>query len=425
MSRIAAFIMLLLTALLGVGLAYVMGVAGILGFYVAGLGDFLQALPRRAFSQLDVFALMAMPLFVLVGELMNRGGITRSLINLASLVVGRSRGGLGHVNVASSVFFAGVSGSAMADAAALSSTLVPAMKENGYSGVYAGAITAASSVIGPLIPPSIILIFYGAIMNVDVAALFAASIVPGLLLSLALFAANAIFARLHNHPSLNERPPFFRTVRKAGPAMLLPFIIIAGIVFGVVTPTEAAALAVVTALLIIALGGELKLANVKEAVFGATIFTGAIFAIIFAAASINFLAAVVGAPAIIAAWLDAHALSLNTYLAVLTIIFILVGMVLDTQIALILLAPILVPAAYTLGADPVHLGVIVCFTITLGLITPPLGGVVLIVSAATRESYWALMKVLMPFILIEFAVLFLLLYVPDIVLTLPRVLGLL
>jgi tripartite ATP-independent transporter DctM subunit len=425
MSRFAALIILLVTALLGVGLAYLMGVAGIIGFLATGMGEYLQALPRRAFSQLDVFALMAMPLFVLVGELMNRGGITRSLIDLASLFVGRSRGGLGHVNVASSVFFAGVSGSAMADAAALSSTLVPAMKENGYSGVYAGAITAASSVIGPLIPPSIILIFYGAIMNVDVAALFAASIVPGLLLSLALFAANAVIARLDNHPSLNSRPPLLRTIRKAGPAMLLPVIIIAGIVFGVVTPTEAAALAVVTSLLIMAFGGQLKWSNVKEAVFSATVFTGAIFAIIFAATSINFLAALLGAPAMISSWLDANAFSLNAYLAVLTCIFILVGMVLDTQIALILLAPILVPAAYPLGADPVHLGVIVCFTITLGLITPPLGGVVLIVSAATRESYWSLMKALLPFILIEFAVLFLLLYEPGIVLSLPRAMGLL
>jgi tripartite ATP-independent transporter DctM subunit len=425
MSRFAALIIMLVTALLGVGLAYLMGVAGIIGFLATGMGEYLQALPRRAFSQLDVFALMAMPLFVLVGELMNRGGITRSLIDLASLFVGRSRGGLGHVNVASSVFFAGVSGSAMADAAALSSTLVPAMKANGYSGVYAGAITAASSVIGPLIPPSIILIFYGAIMNVDVAALFAASIVPGILLSLALFAANAVIARLDNHPSLNSRPPLFRTIRKAGPAMLLPVIIIAGIVFGVVTPTEAAALAVVTSLLIMAFGGQLKWSNVKEAVFSATVFTGAIFAIIFAATSINFLAALLGAPAMISSWLNANAFSLNAYLAVLTCIFILVGMVLDTQIALILLAPILVPAAYPLGADPVHLGVIVCFTITLGLITPPLGGVVLIVSAATRESYWSLMKALLPFILIEFAVLFLLLYEPGIVLALPRAMGLL
>ena len=425
MPRIAAFISMLVTALLGVGLAYLMGMAGILGFFATGMGEYLQALPRRAFSQLDVFALMAMPLFVLVGELMNRGGITRSLVDLASLVVGRSRGGLGHVNVASSVFFAGVSGSAMADAAALSSTLVPAMKENGYSGVYAGAITAASSVIGPLIPPSIILIFYGAIMNVDVAALFAASIVPGLVLSLALFAANAVFARIDGHPTLDSRPPLFRTLVKAGPALLLPAIIIAGIVFGVVTPTEAAALAVAASLLVILLGGKLQWETVREAVFGATVFTGAIFAIIFAATSINFLAALVGAPEIIANWLNAYSLSLNTYLAVLTCIFVLVGMILDTQIALILLAPILVPAAYQLGADPVHLGVLVCFTITLGLITPPLGGVVLIVSAATRESYWALMKALLPFILIEFAVLFLLLYVPAIVLTLPRVLGLL
>ncbi|WP_084421591.1 TRAP transporter large permease [Henriciella litoralis] len=425
MNRLSALAALIATSCLAVGLAYIMGAAGIISFYAMGMGEFLQALPRRAFSQLDVFALMAMPLFILVGELMNRGGITRSLISLASLFVGSARGGLGHVNVASSVFFAGVSGSAMADAAALSSTLVPAMKEEGYSGVYAGAITAASSIIGPLIPPSIIMIFYGAIMNVDIAALFAAAIVPGLLLSVALLVANGIFAHIHNHPAMGSRPPVASTLLKAGPALALPVVILCGIVFGIVTPTEAAAIAVVVSLGVIGLARALSWSMLRSSVESAAIFTGAIFAIMFAAASLNYLAGVIGAPETISTWLIDSNFGLVQYLGVLTGIFILVGMLLDTQIALVLLAPILVPAAYPLGADPVHLGVVVCFTITLGLITPPLGGVVLVVSAATRESYWQLMRALLPFILIEFAVLGLLLYVPELTLALPQALGLL
>ncbi len=424
MLKPAAVLVLLAASFLGVGLAYVIGAAGVAGFFAFGAEPFLAALPRRAFSQLDVFALMAMPLFILVGELMNRGGISRALIDLATVFVGRARGGLGHVNIASSVFFAGVSGSAMADAAALSSTLVPAMKEKGYSGAYAGAVTAASSIIGPLIPPSIILIFYGAIMNVDVAALFAGAIVPGLLLSFVLFLMNAFFARIHDHPTLGERPPLLKTVRRAGLALMLPIIIIGGIVFGIVTPTEAGALAVIAAFIAIAAYGALDWRTVKGAIFGATLFTGSIFAIMFAAASVNFLAALAGAPDALAGWLAAKDFGLNQYLAVLTVVFILTGMVLDTQIALILLAPVLVPAAYPLGADPVHLGVVVCFTMTLGLITPPLGGVVLVVAAATRESYWGLMRALIPFILAEFLLLIVLLYTPGLVLALPKGLGL-
>lgn len=188
----------------GVGLAWALGAAGVLSFVATDRADFLAALPQRAFAQVDVFALMAMPMFILVGEVMNRGGITRVLIDFSTLLVGRARGGLGHVNVATSIFLSGISGSAMADAAALSTTLVPAMRERGYKADYAGALTAAASMIGPIIPPSIIMIFYGAIMSLDVGALFAAAIVPGLVLAGSLFLTNAAFARAQNHPHLTS-----------------------------------------------------------------------------------------------------------------------------------------------------------------------------------------------------------------------------
>ena len=186
----------------GLGLAYVVGATAVLSFFLTDHARYLAILPQKVFSQISVFALLSMPLFILAGELMNRGGVTKTLIDVSMAMVGRIRGGLGHVNIMTSVFFAGISGSAIADAASLSNTLVPAMQERGYSRLYAGAITAASSIIGPIVPPSIILIFYGAIMQTSVAALFVAGILPGLLLAAALFAMNSYFAVRDDHPRI-------------------------------------------------------------------------------------------------------------------------------------------------------------------------------------------------------------------------------
>lgn len=410
---------------LGVALAWALGAAGVLAYPALGYGEYLAALPRRIFSQLDVFALMAMPLFILVGEVMNRGGVTDALIRFSSLIVGRACGGLGHVNIATSLFFAGVSGSAMADAAAMSTTLVPSMRKRGYSAAYAGAITAASSMIGPIIPPSIILIFYGAIMGVDVAALFAAAIAPGFVLAIALFGANAVAARLHDHPSEPSRPPLVSTTVQAAPALVMPVVILAGIVFGLVTPTEAGALAVLAALAAAAVYGRLQWPMVRGAIAGATRLTGAIFSLLLAGAAMNFLAALLGVPALVSDWADGLGLGLAPFLLVITMVFLICGMVLDTQIALVLVAPILAPAAHAMGADPVHLGVMICLTITLGLITPPLGGAVLIVSSVTGESYWRLMRTVTPFVMLEIVILIFLLFTPDLTLALPRALDLL
>ncbi|MEP5361402.1 MAG: TRAP transporter large permease subunit, partial [Nitratireductor sp.] len=208
----------------GLALAYIIGASAVLAFVATDNARYLAILPQKVFSQISVFALLAMPLFILAGEIMNRAGVTRALIDLSMALVGRLRGGLGHVNIMTSVFFAGISGSAVADAAALSNTLVPAMRERGYSATYAGAITAASSIIGPIVPPSIILIFYGALMQTSVAALFMAGILPGLLLTAALFALNAWYAWRDDHPRLErgEAPAFGPTLVGALPALSLP-----------------------------------------------------------------------------------------------------------------------------------------------------------------------------------------------------------
>ena len=409
----------------GLAIAYVIGGAAVLAFIATDRTRFLAVLPQQIFSRIDVFALMAMPLFILAGEVMNRGGVTRVLINLAMALVGRIRGGLGHVNIMTSVFFAGISGSAVADTAALSNTLVPAMRERGYSVAYAGAITAASSIIGPIVPPSIIMIFYGAIMGTSVTALFVAGIVPGLVLAISLFAANAWFAWRHNHPRLEaaEIPRFLPTLLNALPALSIPAIIMGGIVFGLMTPTEAAGVAVIAAVGAGYFYAGIRLADLIEALRRTAILSGAIFMLIAAVAALGHLAALERIPEAIAAWVANMGLSPVQYMILMMAIFLVAGMVLDTAVALFLLVPLLAPVALAQGADPVHLGIILCFNICIGMISPPLGGCLLMVSTVTGENYWKLARAIMPFFLLQILVLALLVAVPDITLWLPRQLG--
>lgn len=197
-------LIVIMLLLIGVSIPYIIGAATTISYIASDNSAFLAALPKRIFTQIDLFALMAMPLFILVGEIMNKGGITDALVRSSQVIVGRFKGGLGYTNIMTSVFFAGISGAAMADAAALSNTLVPAMKKAGYSSKYAAAITAASAIIGPILPPSIILIFYGAVMGVDVGALFIAGIIPGLLLAGVLGMLNGFFAVRYDHPGGRE-----------------------------------------------------------------------------------------------------------------------------------------------------------------------------------------------------------------------------
>lgn len=426
-SWVIALALLLALLLAGATVTYSTGALAMLGYILVGEEAFLAALPRRIFSQLDVFALMAMPLFILLGELMNRGGITAALIDFAQALVGHLRGALGHVNVLTSVFFAGISGAAMADAAALGNTLVPAMRRKGYSLDYAAAITAASSIIGPIVPPSIIMVFYGAVMGVDVAALFAGGLVPGLLLAACLLIINGVAARLYGHPGGGmdgERPPLARSFILAAPALLLPMIIIVGVILGWMTPTEAAAVAVLLALLICAgfrrLGRAMLAASLKRTV----IVSGAIFAMLAIAATVNFLGAITLFPEMVAEHIGAWGLEGIHYLILLFFVFLLFGMIAETQIALVLVAPLLVPIALAQGADPVHIGVVTCLNLSMGLVTPPLGGVLLVTASVTGINYWRLVVVTLPFVALQLGLLFLLYLVPEITLWLPRALGL-
>ena len=425
MIFLAPFLALILLVC-GLALAYTIGAASVVAFFATDNTRYLAILPQQIFSKIDVFALMAMPLFILAGEIMNRGGVTRALIDLSMAMVGRLRGGLGHVNIMTSVFFAGISGSAVADAAALSNTLVPEMRAKGYTNEYASAVTAASSIIGPIIPPSIILIFYGALMGTSVTALFLAGIVPGLLLAVALFMVNGFYAWRDDHPRLTreQAPRFLPTLRNSAPAMLLPLIIVGGIVFGLATPTEAAAVAVFAALGAGAFYEGLTLNGIVGSLRRTATLSGSIFLLIAAVAALGHLGALERLPEAIAALVTDLGLGPIEYLILLNVVFLVAGMVLDIPVALALLVPLLAPVALAQGADPVHLGIVLCFNLCIGLVSPPLGGCLLVVSAVTGINYWRLARTIVPFVLAEVSVLALLVAFPDLSLALPRAFGL-
>ena len=418
-------ILAILFLVAGAALAYVVGAAAVLAFIATDNIRYLAVLPQRIFSQLDIFALMAMVLFIMTGEVMNRTGVTRYLIDFSMSIVGRFKGGLGHVNIMTSIFFAGVSGSAVADAAALSNTLVPAMREQGYTNRYAGAITAASSVIGPIIPPSIILIFYGAWMQVSIGGLFAAGILPGLLLGGALLVANAVFAHRQDHPGGRgtEVPPVWPSFVKSIPALLLPTIILGGIVFGIATPTEAAAVAVAAALAAGFFYGGVNLKVVLKCIENTAILSGSIFMVIAAAACFAYVGSLEQWPQQIARLATESGVSGIAFLLLINLIFLIAGMFMDVPMALALLVPLFGPAAVAQGVHPIHLGIILCLNLTMGLITPPLGGCLIVVSAISGENYWALAKTILPFIVVELIVLLVITLIPPISLFLPRVLG--
>jgi len=422
---VVGLVVLLLLA--GVPLAYVTGVAAVAVFFVAGDAEYLAIVPQRMFSQMDVFAIMAMPLYIWAGELMNRSGITKALVDFTLLVVGRVRGGLGHANVMTAVFFSGISGSAAADVAALSNAFVPQMRNRGYDPLYAGALTAAASVIGPIIPPSIIMILYGAVLSTDVAALFVAGLVPGVLFAGALMVVNAWMARREGHPggTAADVPEWRPTLKRAVPALTLPAVILAGIVFGVMTPIEAGAIAVVASAALGRWYREMDLASFLESTHKAIVLTGVIFIFLAAGSLGSYLIALNQLADHVAQFVQSFGMTGLSYVLLLMLLFLVLGMGVDVIVSLTLFAPLLVPAAIEQGVHPVAIGVMVCVNLTLGLVTPPLGGSIMLVATITRQDYWALCKRILPFVVIEVLVLLLIVLFPELSLALPRWLGML
>lgn len=423
LAMLAVFI---IHVLLGLPLFISLLATAVVGFAFVDLSMIPRMMPQQFFGGIDAFSLMAIPLFILAGNLMNASKLTDRLMALARLLVGHLRGGMGHVNVVSSVFFAGVNGSAVADTSALGSLLVPAMRKEGYSTAFAAGLTAGSSLIGPIIPPSIFMILYASLTNTSVGDLFLAGVIPGLLLGAAFMGMNAVYARRKGLPK-GDGWPGARQLGLAAlgalPALMAPFLIVAGIVMGLVTPTESGALTVAYVALYGVLAGNLSLAGLWRACVDTTRLTAAIFVIMAASSTVSWLLSYAQVPNQFVELLTPYVDNPVVILLLLSLITFITGMFMEEVSALMLLTPIFAPVAMMAGIDPVHLGIIITLNITIALITPPMGACVFVAAAVSRLEITALFRTIWPFVVIALLVLVALILVPSLTLWLPTTLG--
>jgi tripartite ATP-independent transporter DctM subunit len=411
---------------LGLPIGYTLGIAGIVGMATIG-GRFLIMAPERFFAGLDLFTFLAMPFFILAGEIMNRSGITQRLVGLADALVGYLRGGMAHSNMVASVLFAGLTGSATADAAAFGTTLVPTMVKQGYSRPFACAVTAAGSIIGPTIPPSNLMVIYGSLMGVSIAGLFAAGILPGLLICLLCMAMIAALGRRLNLPEAEGRASLRRILvafKDSLLALVLPVFILGSILGGIATPTEAAAIAVLYALLV---GGVwyrgLRFDDLLDMLIRTARITGVIFLIIASASILGWWMTFNKIPQAIAQGFLLISTDPSAVIAMILLLLLAIGMFMDINAALIILAPVLAPLSAQIGMDPVHAGVMIVLALNISLMTPPVGACLFVLASVTGERIERIAKALWPFIIAEVAVLLVVAFWADFTLFVPRLFG--
>ncbi|MEM7319169.1 MAG: TRAP transporter large permease [Pseudomonadota bacterium] len=449
----------------------------------------ITLLYRNVYNGMDSFPLMAIPFFMLAGELMNRGGITVRLVEFSQALMGHLRGGLAQVNILSSILFAGLSGSAVADTSALGSMLIPAMEKEGYSRRFAAAITAASSVIGPIIPPSGIMIIYAYVMGESVAALFLAGIVPGIMVGVGLMIMVRVMADRYDLPPAHRvvltgtklgntewwvsfilvrlnvalliwaflpigeeagaatswglligcllvahgiflgfrrivGHDFRMVCKRAMVPLQTPILILGGILAGVFTPTEAAAVAVAYALVVgFFILRSLKVSDLPQILSNAGITSAVVLLLVGAAMAFKTVVSLSHAPEQLAGFILNLSENPLILLFLINLLLFIVGMFLDAGPAIIILGPILGPIFTDLGVDSIHFAIIMSVNLTVGLATPPMGLVLFVAAAVSRERVETIAKAILPFLAIEILVIFLITYIPAISMTIPRLTG--
>lgn len=413
--------------LIGMPVGFVLGVTGLLSMLRMGLESVLQLVPQRYFAGVDMFTLMAMPFFILAGEIMNKTGITTRLVKFSNVLVGHLQGGLAHANILASVFFAGITGAAVSDTAAIGSMLIPAMTEQGYDKDFSAAVTAASSIIGPTIPPSNIMVIYGAFMQVSIAGLFLAGVLPGLLIAAVLMFMTARISKKRGYP-VGERRATLKEIlvafKDAFVALLMPVIILGGILSGVFTPTEAAAVAVAYSLFIGFF--VFKSISVKDlwAIFlKMARTTGVVFLVISAASILGWVLTMEQIPEKVATLMLSVSTNKWIVMSMILVLLLFVGMFMDIAAALIILGPILHPLAVDIGFHPLHFGIIMVLALNIALMTPPVGACLFVACGISRLTIEQLSREIFPFIIMVVIALLIVTFVPGISLFLPRLMG--
>ncbi|MBW1912634.1 MAG: TRAP transporter large permease [Deltaproteobacteria bacterium] len=411
---------------MGIPIAFVLGLTSLL--YILGSGTIApKIVAMRMYGGIDEFVLLAIPFFILAGQLMTKSGITRDLVELSNLIIGRIRGSLAHINVLASIFFAGLTGAATSDAAALGSILIPAMEKEGYTPEYSGAVTAVSSVIGPIIPPSIVVVIYSSVTGESVAALFLGGFIPGVTIGLALMGLVYVYAVRENHPYRKEPVPrkdAIAIITKSSVGLMVPIVILGGILSGIFTPTEAAAVACAYGLFVgVLLFRTLNWSNIREC-FIETVKTSAMVLIIIAGARIfGLILSIERIPDQVAGQLLNITENRILILLIFNVFLLVMGMLMEPGSNVIILAPILAPIAATVGIDPLHFALVMIVNLNIGMVTPPVGISLFVVSSIAKRPFERIAMKALPFIAVEIGMLLLITYIPTITLILPKLFG--
>ncbi|MGE5396823.1 MAG: TRAP transporter large permease [Chitinophagales bacterium] len=414
------FIVLLL---LGVPIAWVLGLTGVIHILSSGNLIFMDNLAQRMFNGVNLFGLLAVPLFLFAGELMNSGGLTERLANFARSLVGHYRGGLAYVTTLVAMFLAAIVGSATAITAVGCKTLVPEMKKDGYDEDFAVGVVAAASILGPIIPPSMIFVVYGVVASVSIGAMFIGGIIPGIILGLAFMAVAFVISHKKQYPILPRATfkDFLSGLKQAAPALSLPVVILGGMLCGVFTPTECAGMAVVVSIIVGKfIYKDLQWRMIPEMLKNTAVTTAAVLIIIATANIFGWTLAIQQVPQAIG-----HALlsiSSNPYviLLIINVFLLFVGCIMETFAAIVILVPVFAPIITQLGIDPLHFGLMMSINLIVGLITPPVGLCLFVASSMSDVDFDHMSKVIIPYVLVSIIVVLLITYVPQLTLWLPN-----
>lgn len=419
------FLVFIVSLCIRVPIAFCLGISSLV--YLIFNPMPLSLIPQKMAISLENFIFIALPLFILAGEIMNTGGITRRLVNVAKVFVGRFRGGLAYVNIMVSMLFGGIQGLATADTVAIGSVLIPAMKKNGYDADFSTAVTVASSTIGAIIPPSLLFIIYGMVTRVSVGALFLGGVIPGILLGgaqmLLVFGMGRTKISYRKFPE-GEAISFQESLRYllgGIPTLVLPVLIIGGIVFGVCTPTEAASIAVVYALALSLITKEIRVRDIPKILFRAGKMTGSVMIILSTASLFAYILTAERIPVRIATLLFSLSQNKIVLLLMVNLFLLFVGTFMDPTPSTIILAPIIAPILVSnFGMDPIHVGVFLSFNLIMGLTTPPVGSCLYLASGISGLSIEKISRAIIPFLIINTLVLLLVTYFPPTVMTIPN-----
>lgn len=426
MATLLLFGGFILFAALSVPIGISLGMAVMIVIIATGTVD-LTFMAQGLTTAMDSFPLMAAPFFILAGEVMGRGGISRRLLKLADMIFGRFTGGLGLVTVAACMLFAAISGTGSATVAAIGSIMVPEMLRKGYNKGFAGGLVASSGAIGAMIPPSITMVIYCVTAGVSITALFSAGIVPGIVIGISLMIYTIIYAKKNGYTGSKVRhtsKEFMTAIKDGIPALLMPVIILGGIYGGVFTPTEAAAVAVVYGFIVaLFVYKEISFKDISEIILKSALMTSVILVIIGTSAGFGRLLALERIPQLVTQAILSFSSNKIVILLLLNLLLLFVGTFMETLAAVIILTPILLPVVTNFGMSPVHFGVMMVINLAIGFVTPPLGANLFVTTQIMDITFEQVSRAIIPFIITMVTALLFITFIPAISMTLPRILG--